>query len=338
MTRPNVFQKLAEVLNSPQSRYIPRILEILITPEQGEMLLQLPASAKELAQKLNKDESQVSQQLEDLMKKGLAIPRVKDGETKYSMVRSTLQFHDSSGVYEPAGKEFQELWRQWRETEAYELCREWERMPVPIMRTFPYPQAIKDDTGILPHEDLKAIVARAKQIAVVKCVCRLLLKRCQRPQEVCMTFDAAADFAVKRGVGKKIDAKEALETIQWCGKEGLVPSNLNSARVTAMCFCCPDCCIFMQPLRQYGYKLLAPSRYEARVDAETCNGCQDCVELCQFGAIEMEKHGSAKKLKAAVQPEKCYGCGVCVVNCPTEALSLKLVRTPQYIPEVGPRY
>lgn len=338
MKHPDVFQKLAQLLNSPQSRYVPRLLETLITPEQGEMILHLPASAKELAQKLRKDEHRVSQSLEDLMKKGLAIPRVKDGETRYFFVRSTLQFHDSSGVYEPAGKEFQDLWRQWRETEAYELCREWERLPAPIMRVFPYPQAVKNGAEMLPHEDLEAIIAGAKRVAVVKCVCRLLLNRCQRPQEVCMTFDAAADFAVKRGVGREIAAKEAREILQWCGKEGLVPSNLNTVRVTAMCFCCPDCCIFIQPLRQYGYKLLSASRYEARVDAETCNGCQDCVELCQFDAIEMEKHGSSRKLKAVVNPEKCYGCGVCVVNCSTEALSLQLVRPPQHIPEVSLRY
>ena len=142
MTDPDIFLKLAKVLNFPQSRYLPRILEKLITPEQGEILLGLPASATELALKLPKDESIITQELQDLVRKGLAIPRVKDSQTRYFFVRSALQFHDSSGVYEPALKEVQDLWRQWRETEVYELCREWERMPVPIMRIFPYAPAI----------------------------------------------------------------------------------------------------------------------------------------------------------------------------------------------------
>lgn len=338
MDSPNVFVKLAQVLNVPRSRYVPRILERLITVEQGEILLQLPASASGLGAKLQKEEKAIVRELDDLTKKGLAIPRTKGNETTYYFVRSALQFHDSCGVYEPALGDVGDLWRQWRETEFYELCREWERMPVPIMRVFPYPQAVHDKAGMLPHENFEAVASAARQIAAVKCVCRLLLDRCQRPLEVCITFDAAADFAIRRGIGRRIDLKEAQQIFQVCASEGLVPSNLNGARVTAMCFCCPDCCIFLQPQRQYGYRLFSPSRFEAGVDAELCDGCQRCVEVCQFDAVEMEKPGASRKLAAVVQPEKCYGCGVCVVGCPTKALTLKLARPPEHIPELGPRY
>ena len=338
MSQQDIFLKLADALNFPLSRYLPRIFEKLITPLQGEMLLLLPATTKELADSMKIDEGIIGEGLEDLVRKGLVIPRIKDKKTSYFFVRSTLQFHDSSGIYEPAGEEFQELWKQWRETEFYELCREWERMPVPLMRVFPYPQAVKNAFRMLPHEDLNAIIAGARKIAVVKCVCRLLMKHCQRPLEVCMTFDAAADFALRRGVGKAIHADEAREISRQCSQEGMVPSNLNGARVTAMCFCCPDCCIFIQPQRQYGYRLLAPSRYEAVVDSDTCNGCQSCGALCHFAAIQMEKSDSSESIRAVVRPEKCYGCGVCVVNCPVEAITLKPARPPDYIPEFGPRY
>jgi ferredoxin/DNA-binding transcriptional ArsR family regulator len=333
-----VFARLAEVLNAPQSRYLPRIFAQLITPEEGEMILQLPASAEELAHKLSQDHQAVTQKLEELTRKGLTIPRTREGSTRYFFMRSVLQFHDSSGVYEAAGAEFQDLWRQWRETEAYELYRQWEQMSIPITRVFPFPGAVKEDSELLVNEDLRAIVSRAREIAVVKCVCRLVMKKCRKPLEVCLTFDAAAEFALHRGVGRKLSQDEAWHLFQICGEEGMVPTNLNSARVTAMCFCCPDCCIFLQPYRDYGYRLLAPSRYEATVEPELCNGCQECVERCQFGAIEMRKYGSGKKLKAVIQAEKCYGCGVCVVGCAPQALSLKLVRPPEHIPEVGARY
>jgi NAD-dependent dihydropyrimidine dehydrogenase PreA subunit len=36
---------------------------------------------------------------------------------------------------------------------------------------------------------------------------------------------------------------------------------------------------------------------------------------------------------AVVDPEKCMGCGVCLVTCPEEALSLKEVRSEDFIPE-----
>lgn len=338
MSETSVYLRLAERLKSPQSRYLPRIFEELVTPEEGEMLLAMPASARELAQRFHTDEAAVVEGLERLIAKGLAIPRTREGETSYFLVRSVLQFHDSTAVHQGASPEFINLWRQWRETEFYELAREWERLPQPITRVFPTLGAIKDDTGILPHEDLRVIVDNAKAIAVVNCACRLLLKRCDQPVEVCIVFDAAAEFALRRGVGRRIDLAEALEIMERCEEQGLIPTNINRARVIAMCFCCSDCCIFLQPLAQYGYKLLAPSRYEALVDPGLCNGCQDCIDRCQFDAIEMQKHASSKKLKASVLPEKCFGCGLCVVACPAQAIKLRLVRPVEHIPEVGVGY
>jgi ferredoxin len=334
----DVYGKLLEVMKSQQSKYLGPILAKLITPQQAELLLQLPASAGELAAKFQRNEGEIAGQLEDMIRKGMVIPRVRDGKTSYFFVRSILQFHDSTGVYEPVEKEVEDLWRQWRETEVYDLCREWDALPIPIMRVFPSRSAVKDDAGILPHEDLWAIAARAKKIAVVKCVCRHLLKRCSKPVEVCLTFDAAAEYALRRGVGRQLSYDESLELMRRCEEEGMVPSNLNSQRVTAMCFCCSDCCIFIQPQLQYGYRLLSPSRYEAEADPDLCSECQECVGRCQFGAIEMWGDGSSKRQWAVVDPGKCYGCGVCVIKCPSGAMSIKLVRPPEHIPEQGPRY
>ena len=50
------------------------------------------------------------------------------------------------------------------------------------------------------------------------------------------------------------------------------------------------------------------------VDAERCNGCGACGELCQFrGIVSL---GS----RALVFPELCHGCGGCVRVCPNGAI------------------
>lgn len=337
MEKSEVYLRLAEKLNYPQLRYLPRIFEKLFTPEEGEILLALPASAQAIAQKFNMDEATATKKLEELMVKALAIPRTREGKTEYSFPRNLLQFHDATGIYEAAGPEYLDLWRQWRETEAWELCREFERLPVPIMRVFPYRETIKDDSEVLPNEDLTAIVNNARNIAVVKCVCRLIMKRCNNPVETCLTFDGAADFALRRGLGKKLSVEETLRLIQRCAKEGLVPSNANSPRVTAMCFCCKDCCFFMDAILRFGYRHFAPSRYQAAIDPELCTGCEACIEMCPFGALEMQPEPTSQEPKAVVLAEKCYGCGVCAMNCPYEAMDLKLVRPPEFVLEAAVR-
>jgi len=84
-------------------------------------------------------------------------------------------------------------------------------------------------------------------------------------------------------------------------------------------------------------KIWQKSRFVAQTDEDACTGCQTCVDRCMFDAIEMvkpENGKKSKKLKARVNPEDCYGCGVCVLGCDeASALSMKLVRPPDHIPE-----
>ena len=79
------------------------------------------------------------------------------------------------------------------------------------------------------------------------------------------------------------------------------------------------------------HQLRNPSRYRARVDSESCIGCQECVERCFFGAIDMMKVPGSKKLKAFVNEEKCMGCGLCVLGCESKAMIFDLVKPPEYL-------
>jgi len=55
----------------------------------------------------------------------------------------------------------------------------------------------------------------------------------------------------------------------------------------------------------------------AKVDSETCTGCQSCIEACPSEAIVM-KNG-----KAVVDPDKCVDCGLCVDECSVEAIAME---------------
>jgi uncharacterized Fe-S center protein len=50
-------------------------------------------------------------------------------------------------------------------------------------------------------------------------------------------------------------------------------------------------------------------------NAQSCQYCGICAEVCPFNAIIMEEE------RIMIKDNTCFGCGVCVENCPSEALN-----------------
>jgi heterodisulfide reductase subunit A len=66
----------------------------------------------------------------------------------------------------------------------------------------------------------------------------------------------------------------------------------------------------------------------AVVDSDVCGGCEVCLELCPFGAIER------KDEKATINVALCKGCGTCVGACPSGALDQQHFRTNQIFAQI----
>ncbi|MFA4903418.1 MAG: 4Fe-4S dicluster domain-containing protein, partial [Desulfobaccales bacterium] len=56
----------------------------------------------------------------------------------------------------------------------------------------------------------------------------------------------------------------------------------------------------------------------AQVDSEKCSGCQACVGVCPFGAIDYKEREDVCEVNQAL----CKGCGTCAANCPSECITL----------------
>ncbi|OGS20980.1 MAG: ferredoxin [Elusimicrobia bacterium RIFOXYA2_FULL_40_6] len=54
-----------------------------------------------------------------------------------------------------------------------------------------------------------------------------------------------------------------------------------------------------------------------KLDAEKCNGCAKCIEVCPHEVFEMKNKKSFIKDKDA-----CMECGACAKNCPEKALEV----------------
>ena len=63
-------------------------------------------------------------------------------------------------------------------------------------------------------------------------------------------------------------------------------------------------------------------------DADVCGGCEVCIELCPFGAIERIDE------QAHVNIALCKGCGTCVAACPSGALEQAHFKTAQIMAQI----
>jgi coenzyme F420-reducing hydrogenase delta subunit len=75
-------------------------------------------------------------------------------------------------------------------------------------------------------------------------------------------------------------------------------------------------------LKQLGYdenavRIVKFSR-KAVYDVQACVGCDKCIFICPYEAIEFESFATPK-----INEEKCVGCGACQLVCPHHAIQVK---------------
>jgi len=229
-----------------------------------------------------------------------------------------------------APEELFELWRQFSETDYPRLLELVTNVNMPsFMRVIPIGETIEAKSRVLSYEDARAMLESSSSLAVTTCVCRKLMQRCDRPLEVCLQLNRSAEYAVRRGTGRKVTLDEALAILATASDAGLVHMTENTAgRNNVLCNCCTCCC---EMLRFAGDPktrgVLAPSRFAARVNGDECTGCGLCSEVCPMDAVAVGDSGVA-----VVTGDACIGCGLCANACPAGAVGLVEVRPEGFIP------
>ncbi len=332
MTEKSVYQQLAEAVGAGGSATISAIFETLADEKEAALLLAAapPATVSEIAAKSGLTEAEVEARIDPLFRKGLLFKSKKPEATRYYRVRTVLQMHDSTAVIPDPPPKMLGLWKSFMEKEFHPFLRRVEEvLPNPAVRVIPVNLSVQPETQILAFDDIRHIVTHARNLAVTPCSCRVIDGRCGKPVEVCVQIDKAADYALERGTGRKLEKEEALALLKKCEEEGLIHVSDNKrAPGHVICNCCSDCCLNWPSVRTGLGKFVVPSRFRAEIDPDRCTACETCLGRCYFDALVMEGEGG----KAAVRPEKCMGCGLCLVTCPTEAVTLKAVRPAEFVP------
>lgn len=328
MSEKTVFVQLAEHIGHGDSKYIPDIFKSLTSEDEAKLLLaaKAPSTVQALQEQIGFPEEVIGKMLDDLFYKGLIFKSKKPEGIKYYTVRNVIQFHDSTIIVDDPSPEMLDLWKKYDDEEwAPYFANLSTIFAVPPTRVIAINQSVDSQSKVLSFDDITKAVDGASTIAVTRCSCRVVHGECGMPVETCIQIDKAAEYSLERGTGREITQEQAVEILKDCGEKGLVHNAANKQGLgMTICNCCKDCCENWPG----GNQFVAPSRYAAIVDSETCSGCEECSERCFFDAI----HVDGDKDVAIVDMDKCKGCGVCQTGCPEEAIQMEIVRPEEFIP------
>jgi len=329
------YRKLAQRLNELPNGFPPtpdgvelRLLALLFTPEDAELVAQLRLTAEtveQIAARLGTDPQALRQQLKGMVRRGLIAAERLTDELGFKLMPFVVGIYEMQ--VERMDAQLAHLFEQYYRQAFGQVLAQ---APA-VHRVIPVNESIPIGIEIQPYESAAEIIAAAQAWGVTECICRkqkaLIGEACSHPLEVCLVlhkkpgaFDASSSV-------RALTQQEALDILQSAAQVGLVHSVTNTQRGTRyICNCCTCSCGILRGMAELGIaNVVARSAFVNRVDPERCVACDICAPYCQFGALSLQG-------VVVVNEQRCVGCGVCVVACPEGALHLERRSQAEIVP------
>jgi ferredoxin len=306
-----------------------KVLQMMYSEKEAALFLKMShkkETPREAANRLDLDENRLSEDLEAMARKGL-IWREREGDKTYF---STAPF--VVGILEYQVKRLAEDPKFAQSVAVYGLSgglmKSLASSGEQHMRTIPINRQLVDKWPIATFDDAVEIINGHDKIAVGLCSCRTIfnsigMKKCDNPIETCIGFGKMAEYYLENNFAREISKDEAIHIITKSDEYGMVLQPFNGKDIGALCSCCGDCCTILLSLKMRPYPAQdVRSSYFAKVEPDSCSGCELCIERCQIEAIRINEDNTA-----VVDLNRCIGCGLCVTTCPADAVSL--VKKPE---------
>jgi electron transport complex protein RnfB len=292
-----------------------RLLKKIFSPGEASLASQLSGSMEsigEIAKRTGLSAEEAEVKLMKMAERGLLWHSGSGGKSSYRLAPFIV------GIYESQ--------RERMDHELAHLVEEYMAdggavgimKPEPALhRVIPAQKAVKSEL-ILPYDDVKAILLKAKTFRLNDCICRkqtsLIGRKCDFPLRTCLGFSSIEGSPSENAITKE----EALTFLDKAEEMGLVHTVSNVMKgVGYVCNCCGCCCGILRGINDWGIEnSVAHANYFAVIDPDECVGCGTCRKRCQVHAIS-EKDGVS-----IVDVKKCIGCGLCATGCPNGAAKL----------------
>ncbi len=345
----NVYKELLEVMKKRGGEYagmdIPEffaMVEELFTPEEAAVNNAMPRGpfqAKDLAEAMGRETSEMEAVLEAMADKGLC-GAVSMGETTYyqgvRFMPGILEFQFMPGKINDRAKRIAKLIHAYENT--FDANKEKSDFEFPSYRVITVDRTVEGGNTIHTYDQVKSVIDKNDDIAVTTCYCRhgALLRgedTHDMPMEVCMQFGMNAQFALQRMGARKLTREEALDVLKQSEEAGLIHMSQNMTDgFDFVCNCDRWHCV---PLKNVMSKpkpgFFFNSGFEPKVDADLCTACETCVDRCPPVAL-----GLGDDDVPVVNLDLCFGCAVCATGCPTEAITM--VNKPDFpVPPESPK-
>jgi Na+-translocating ferredoxin:NAD+ oxidoreductase subunit B len=323
----DVYKQLAERLDALPNGFPPtedgaelRLLAKLFSPEDAALAASLRLTREtpeEIARRTGMEPETVRMRLKAMARRGL----IAAGRSETGLTYGLLPF--VVGIYEyQIGNLDEELAALF---EAYykQAFGQALRVKPQFHRVIPVGESIPVNIEVRPFESAAHLVNAVRSWGVLDCICRkqkaLIGEGCQHPLDVCMALSETPNAFDGSPVIRAVDRETALATLRRAAEAGLVHSVGNNQQgIHYICNCCTCSCGILRGMAELGIpNVVAHSSFISQVDALLCNGCETCLDYCQFKALTMDE-----KAIAQVNVLRCVGCGVCVTFCTNEALSM----------------